>query len=122
MPKGSETQSDLPPKEEEKEGTIYLLHFSGELNPNGSPRNRAKHYVGWYRDPSRLNYHANGTSGVAIVNAFLARGYGFEVARQRPGTKADERRIKNAGGQARYCPLCTRNPRDGVWATTPTTA
>lgn len=96
-------------------GTVYLLHFDGQIGDSSRPIARAQHYVGWYLDPSRLNYHRNGTSGVHIVLAFFRAGYPFTVARTRPGTKADERRIKNAGGQTRYCPVCSSKPRNGVW-------
>jgi hypothetical protein len=42
--------------------------------------------------PARLAVHA---------------GITFDLARTRPGTRADERAIKHAGGARRYCPLCT---------------
>ena len=95
-------------------GTIYLLHWDGRLG-SGAPRNQAWHYTGWYRSESRIGHHRNGTSDVAIVNAFLKAGFGFVIARTREGTKEDERRIKNAGGARRYCPICTEKPRSGVW-------
>jgi hypothetical protein len=100
---------------DEDVGTVYLLHFDGELGPAGNSRNRASHYVGWYRSPTRIDHHRNGTSDVAIVNAFLSAGFGFVIARTRVGTRNDERRIKNAGGQRRYCPVCTIWHRNGVW-------
>ena len=97
-------------------GTIYLLHFEQPIG--NAERGRvamADHYTGYYDNPARIDYHRNGTSGVDIVKAFHDRQIPFVVARKRSGTKTDERRIKNAGGARRYCPVCSPRPRAGVW-------
>lgn len=97
-------------------GTIYLLHYDGDLGAEANdPRHKARHYTGFYLNPGRIEHHRDGTSDVAIVNAFLRAGFGFVIARSRPGTRAEERRIKRAGGAKRYCPICVAKPRNGVW-------
>lgn len=92
----------------DEQGIVYMLHFS-------SPFGHAKHYVGWARNlEARLAYH--GTNGGArLLWHVRAAGLTWVLARTRPGTRTDERTIKNAGGSVRYCPLCTEHPRAGVW-------
>ena len=97
------------------DGTVYMLCYARPLGDPTRPRMFAKHYVGWYLDPKRIMHHQNGTSGVPIVDAFHKAGIPFVVARTRPGTKVDERRIKTRGHHAEYCPNCNPNPRGGVW-------
>lgn len=96
-------------------GTLYMLCFDRPLGDPARPRMSARHYVGWFLRPSRITHHANGTSGVPIVYAFYQRGIPFVVVRTRPGTKADERRIKDNGNHAKYCPRCSPKPWNGVW-------
>jgi len=97
----------------DRPGVVYLLHLS-------EPFGHARHYVGWTGQTAdvRLAEHEAGNGGHFTA---LLRGAGikFRVARQRPGTKQDEYRIKAAGGQRRYCPVCTARPFGGVWATDP---
>ena len=90
-------------------GTVYLLHFS-------APYKHALHYTGWTDDlAARLAVHAAGR-GARLLAVAKAAGITFAVARTRPGTRADERAIKHAGGARRYCPLCTPRPLNGRWA------
>lgn len=89
-------------------GTVYLLHFS-------APYRHARHYTGWTDDlAARLAAHKAGR-GARLVAVVKAAGITFTLARTRPGTRADERAIKKAGGACRYCPLCTPNPLNGKW-------
>jgi predicted GIY-YIG superfamily endonuclease len=89
-------------------GTVYLLHFS-------APYKHARHYTGWTDDlAARLDQHRAGR-GARLVAVATAAGITFALARTRPGTRADERAIKRAGGARRYCPLCTPNPLGGRW-------
>jgi hypothetical protein len=88
-------------------GTIYLLHFD-------QPYKHARHQH-WTLDLThRLDEHRRGR-GARLIAVITAAGIGFQLARTRPGTRADERAIKRFGGAARYCPLCTPRPRPGRW-------
>jgi hypothetical protein len=90
-------------------GTIYLLHFS-------RPYYHARHYTGWALNlTERLAAHSHG-SGSRLIEVISRAGIGFILARTITGTRDKERAIKNAGGQVRYCPLCTPKPRKGRWA------
>ncbi len=90
-------------------GTVYLLHFC-------EPYQHARHYVGWASNlDARLAQHAAG-NGARLTEVIRDAGIGFTLARTMPGTRSDERRVHNAGGMARYCPICSARPRDGVWA------
>lgn len=89
-------------------GTVYLLHFSAAYRHAG-------HYTGWTDDlDARIAAHAAGR-GARLLAVIKAAGLTFTLARTRPGTRADERAIKNAGGARRYCPVCTPAPRNGKW-------
>lgn len=98
-----------------EEGVVYMLCFADQLGDTDRPRMSARHYVGWYANPQRIEHHANGTSGVAIVYAFFKRGIPFTVSRTMTGTRADERRIKRAGNHERNCPNCREKPGRGGW-------
>jgi predicted GIY-YIG superfamily endonuclease len=90
-------------------GTIYLLHFS-------QPYQHVRHYTGWTLNlAERLAAHSHG-SGSRLVEVISGAGISFALARTTTGTRDKERAIKNAGGQVRYCPLCTPQPRKGRWA------
>jgi hypothetical protein len=90
-------------------GTIYLLHFS-------RPYYHARHYTGWTLNlPERLAAHSHGT-GSRLIEVISRAGISIILARITTGTRDKERAIKNAGGQVRYCPLCTPKPRKGRWA------
>jgi predicted GIY-YIG superfamily endonuclease len=90
-------------------GTIYLLHFS-------QPYQHARHYTGWALNlADRLAAHEQGR-GSRLLAVAKAAGIGFTLARTTTGDRFKERAIKNAGGQVRYCPLCTSQPRKGRWA------
>ncbi len=82
-------------------GVIYLLHFD-------RPLAHARHYTGWALDLSaRLGEHAAGR-GARLTEVIRAAGIGFVLARTWDGDRYLERRIKNRGGAARHCPVCTR--------------
>jgi hypothetical protein len=104
----------------EEPGTVYLLCFARSIGDVSRTRMSAKHYVGWFANPQRIDHHQNGTSGVAIVYAFFRRGISFVVARTMPGTKANERRIKASGNHERNCPNChPLTYRNGAWTKWP---
>lgn len=81
-------------------GTIYVIHFH-------EPYQHAAHYGGWSRYlEARLRHHLRGTSGVALMRAVYEAGIRWEVALTFPGTRDDERRMKNRGSLKRICPIC----------------
>ena len=85
-----------------KQGTVYLLHFT-------SAYKHARHYVGFTTDlPARLDSHRNGT-GARLLEVITTAGIGFALARTWPGTRNDERAIKNRKETPALCPMC--NPR-----------
>lgn len=79
---------------------VYLLHFD-------QPYKHARHYVGYADDLARrLQHHADGT-GANLMKVLKDNGIGFTLARVwEDGTRTRERQIKNAGGGAKYCPIC----------------
>lgn len=73
---------------------IYILEFERPI----SDRHSARFYIGWAKDDTtftaRLKHHANGT-GAAFCRAAAERGIGFRVVAMLPGSKEDERKLKN---------------------------
>lgn len=90
-------------------GTLYLLHFDRPLGRPESPRNSARHYLGWANGEgveARLEAHRRGT-GARIIRALLEAGGDFELVWTRRGTRNDERRLKNTGHfKDRLCDRC----------------
>lgn len=91
-------------------GTLYLLCFERALGDVSRPRMSARHYLGWTNGVSveeRVQRHLAG-GGARIVAAAAKAGIGVEVVWTSPGTRNDERRLKNAGhfGE-RLCPRCS---------------
>jgi hypothetical protein len=87
-------------------GTIYLIHFDKPIGNLDNPRAQAHHYLGWTTDlPSRLDRHSIGR-GSAIMRAVMNSGVGWKVVKTWPGTRDDERRMKNQKNSKRYCPSC----------------
>jgi hypothetical protein len=96
--------------------TVYMLCYAAPLGDTSRPRMWARHYVGSYKNPARIEHHRNGTCGAAMCMAFHAAGIPFLVVRTARGGKQLERRIKNNGHHSQYCPVCTPRPRNGFWA------
>lgn len=106
-------------------GTVYLLHFIrlGGKDPRGTHAKlaHAGHYVGFTegRLQERLNEHRTGYAS-KLTGAVVASGLSFLVARLWTGvTMVEEQRIKNRGGAARLCPLCTPGTTQGVFQHVP---
>lgn len=80
---------------------VYLLHFA-------TPYQHARHYVGWSEQlEARLAHHREGR-GARLMAAVSEAGIDFTVARLWQGAdRAFERRLHNAGGKARLCPICS---------------
>jgi len=80
-------------------GEIYLLHFD-------RPYKHARHYMGWALIAAdRIAEHRNG-NGSNLMAVLKTIGIGFQIAWIKPGTRLDERKLKNRGGSARQCPIC----------------
>ena len=91
-------------------GTINLLHFASKYRHAG-------HYLGWADDlAARLEQHATGR-GARLTSVIQAAGIGFECVRTWPGTRRNERKLKN-----RRCAPCSarsamknERPAGGNW-------
>ena len=80
-------------------GTIYLLHFASKYRHAG-------HYLGWADDlAARLEQHATGR-GARLTSVIQAAGIGFECVRTWPGTRRNERKLKNRRCAPLLCPVC----------------
>jgi hypothetical protein len=86
---------------------VYLLHFLPAYR-------HARHYLGKPASagflPRRLREHATGR-GARLVAVALAAGCGFELVRLWPGSRDDERRLKQQRAVPRLlCPACPGRP------------
>lgn len=90
------------PKRQDVPGRLYLLHAV-------EPYAHARHYLGWTeRDVAvRLAEHLSGR-GSPLVRAMvgLLGEAGITLVADWPGTRREERRLKNRGGLCRICPVC----------------
>ncbi len=79
---------------------VYLLHFVPAYR-------HARHYLGFADDlPARLHTQASGR-GARLVAVALAAGCQISLVRLWPGTRDDERRMKNQRAVPRLlCPAC----------------
>lgn len=87
-------------------GVIYLLCIE-------PPLHHARHYAGWAKgaDPaSRVEEHMRG-QGSPLVKAALAAGRAVTLVFSKPGTRDDERAMKNRKNLRQFCPRCTPNYR-----------
>jgi hypothetical protein len=96
-----------------EQGIIYLLHFERPIGDLANPRAQARHYIGFTQNKrtlvQRLEHHREGR-GSRLVHAVVRAGIPFEVARTWPGTRDDERRLKNQKNARRLCPACCGAP------------
>ena len=101
------------PADEGKLGAVYLLHFLGGGIPHGSQA-ATRHYCGFAIDPmARIKRHYEGTSWVRLMEVAKERGISFTVARIWEGvTRGFERKLKDAGGLSRHCPICKAEGTD----------
>jgi hypothetical protein len=104
-----------------EEGEVYVLCLHEPL----SPTHARTHYKGFARNArSRIEDHARGRTHTRLIEVARERGIGFDVASIEPGTRQDERRLKNRGAGSRICPICrggeplgTTTPEGGIrWA------
>jgi predicted GIY-YIG superfamily endonuclease len=87
---------------------IYLIHFSAALG-------RSRHYVGYCREgrlDDRIREHRTGR-GAALIREVNAAGIAWEVVRTwEEGDRATERHIKKHKNGPKFCPVCSRKPRE----------
>lgn len=90
------------------QGVIYLLHFP-------HPYCHATHYRGWCgRDDvqERMAEHVKGRGNPLVYAMCQQEGITSPeqlmqyIAELRPGSKYDERKLKNRGGASKTCPVC----------------
>jgi hypothetical protein len=93
-------------------GEVYVLHYDKPIGNSGNRHGTAQHYSGWRRTGSaRLGHHANGTSRASLPDAFHRAGIGFRVGYLEPGTRDDERRLKNRHNLPGVCAICKTEGR-----------
>ena len=75
-------------------GTVYILKASQPIGNADKPKGRAQFYVGWADMlERRLREHRQGKAS-KITAAMVAAGAQLEVVYSQPGTRSDERAIK----------------------------
>jgi len=88
---------------------VYLIHFDRRFQHAG-------HYLGSAVDlEARLAQHKTG-SGARLMGVVNRAGISWRCVRAWVGDRATERRLKNIGGAARLCPVCTPTNRRGKFA------
>lgn len=96
------------------EGTLYFLHFDRPLHRRNKPH--ARHYLGWTSETveKRLARHRVG-NGAAIIRELKYQNIDFTVVWTRPGTRADERKLKRSGHfRERWCITCMLEEGRGI--------
>lgn len=71
-------------------GTVYIIRLDKPL----SEKHTSQFYVGWTRKFDRRMAHHSAGTGAKFLAAAAKRGIGWKVVWQKPGTPADEQRIK----------------------------
>lgn len=86
-------------------GTLYLLHFTRPVGNINRPRMHASHYLGWTGQvdvEQRVAQHRAG-KGAAITKAAVAKGADLILVKTWPGTRNDERQLKQHGHFSDLC-------------------
>jgi predicted GIY-YIG superfamily endonuclease len=96
------TQAEpIAPYPDHTKGSVYIIHLARPLA--GS---KSQHYVGFSKQvEKRLWHHRNGTGSAFLAEA-NRQGIAYTLCVIFPGTKRDERKLKNTKNTARYCPCC----------------
>ena len=91
---------------------VYLIHFE-------TPFKHATHYLGSTNDlQARLAEHRRGR-GSKLLKAVNAAGIDYDVVRTWKGDEFLEYRLKNLGGKARICPVCSPGTTEGTFKKAP---
>lgn len=88
--KRAEKQQNVP-------GIVYIIRFHARLGNPAKKHGTALYYVGWCAEDGlerRLEEHRQG-HGAAITRALAERKIGFDLVTSFPGTRNDERAVKN---------------------------
>lgn len=75
-------------------GHVYILKSSRTIGSTAA-RGRATFYVGWAEDLERRIHEHRVGRGAKLTAAFVQAGATLELVYSAPGTRADERKIKN---------------------------
>lgn len=83
---------------------IYIIHFREKLA-------HAAHYIGFVDGDEadvqeRLKQHKSG-AGAKILAECNRRGIEYDVVRILPGSRNDERALKNRKKGSSICPICS---------------
>lgn len=80
---------------------LYIIHFD-------VPLHHAQHYVGYCKDgrlmERLLEHHAG--NGSKLLRAVSRAGIGWKVAKELPGDRTAERKLKNRKNTKQLCPIC----------------
>lgn len=77
-------------------GTIYVIVFDPPVS------GRIRTYTGWARNlEGRFHYHLMG-KGAALTAEAVRQGVSMRIAWTAPGTRADERRLKNRKNMPKF--------------------
>lgn len=94
----------LPNGDTDEPGWVYILRFERPLGNPDKRKGQAQYYVGWCGAGGlerRLGQHRMGY-GAAITRAAKERGIGFVLVLCFPGTRRDERKVKNYHNTPKY--------------------
>lgn len=91
-------------------GTVYLIHLDRPfISGNSAP---VKHYLGFALNTSTRLYHHKKGTGSKMLAAVNAAGIEYEIVREfKKVTRDFERNLHKQHNAARYCPVCSENPR-----------
>jgi predicted GIY-YIG superfamily endonuclease len=76
---------------------IYVLQFRRKIGNKNNSRGQASYYLGWCEDgrlKQRLEEHRTGR-GAALTRWAANHGIDFDLVLVIPGSRNDERRLKN---------------------------
>jgi hypothetical protein len=91
-------------------GMIYVLHFEPAYE-------HARHYIGFTTKSGDERAHEHGGhNGSPLVRAARAAGSTVVLVAEFPGTRAEERKLKESKNTRRFCPRCKPDYNDEVAA------
>lgn len=90
---------------------VYLLCFHTKEGDKAH-FHHAGHYVGYSKNiTGRIYYHLLGQSRVSLIDAVLAAGLLFRVARVWIGKDGNYERKLKQRGKGKICPICNQRMR-----------
>ena len=83
-------------------GYIYVIKFERPVGNPARKHGSASTYCGWAKNvEGRFYYHLAG-KGASLTRAAVQQGIGMELVLVIPGTRADERTVKNGKNIRRF--------------------